>query len=79
MTKQLICILAGKCMQDEIKCHNEKCASIKYLCDESDDCGDGTDEEGCGKCVLLSETNCSLIAAKVRCKKFAYLLKFFTV
>lgn len=40
--------VAGDCKEDELKCRNGYCAEEGKKCDGNDDCGDGTDEEGCG-------------------------------
>ena len=39
------------CSFDEFPCSNGKCISNDWLCDEEDDCGDGSDE---------SNINCEL-------------------
>ncbi|XP_013782776.2 chymotrypsin-like elastase family member 2A [Limulus polyphemus] len=35
------------CYPEEFQCKNRKCVLDEVLCDGTDDCGDGTDEEGC--------------------------------
>lgn len=43
------------CTDDEITCrHRTKCVPRIKKCDGIDDCGDGTDEEKCGKLLLQS-------------------------
>ncbi|XP_044750079.1 sortilin-related receptor-like [Coccinella septempunctata] len=37
----------GTCTEWMFKCRNEKCIPYWWKCDHSDDCGDGSDEQGC--------------------------------
>lgn len=37
------------CTQTEYKCGNGNCISQHYVCDNVDDCGDLSDENGCSK------------------------------
>lgn len=34
----------SNCALDEFQCSNEKCITTDWLCDDADDCGDGSDE-----------------------------------
>ena len=36
------------CRRNEFTCNNGKCVTETRKCDRNDDCGDGSDEEGCG-------------------------------
>ncbi|XP_022248305.1 chymotrypsin B-like [Limulus polyphemus] len=36
-----------KCPEKEFQCRNDQCVEKHRVCDTSDDCGDGTDEEQC--------------------------------
>ena len=36
------------CDSDEFSCDNRNCIPKSYRCDTDDDCGDNSDEEGCG-------------------------------
>ncbi|KAL3265395.1 hypothetical protein HHI36_009601 [Cryptolaemus montrouzieri] len=39
----------GTCTEWMFKCRNERCIPYWWKCDDSDDCGDGSDELGCPK------------------------------
>ena len=38
----------ANCDSDEFTCDNGECEPDYYVCDGYDDCGDNSDEEGCG-------------------------------
>lgn len=38
---------ARPCKKDEFACSNKKCIPMDLQCDQLDDCGDGSDEQGC--------------------------------
>ncbi|XP_078620643.1 uncharacterized protein LOC144887347 isoform X1 [Branchiostoma floridae x Branchiostoma japonicum] len=40
--------LAGSCESYELQCRNRNCVNTAFVCDQEDDCGDGSDEENCG-------------------------------
>ena len=40
------------CDSDEFQCDNGDCEPQSYQCDNFDDCGDNSDEEGCGELML---------------------------
>ncbi|GFR00184.1 ovochymase-1 [Trichonephila clavata] len=46
------------CKEDEGICHNRNCYHQDKRCDDVDDCGDGTDEEDCGKTVAKLSEEC---------------------
>ena len=37
------------CDSDEFQCDNGRCKPQSSQCDNYDDCGDNSDEEGCGE------------------------------
>lgn len=46
----IINFLGVECSSNEFfRCHNSACLPIEVKCDKHDDCGDGSDEENCGK------------------------------
>ena len=38
---------------EEYQCDNSKCISLQLLCDDSDDCGDSSDERNCCKSAFI--------------------------
>ena len=42
------------CKDDEFVCDNGDCVNKVYVCDDVNDCHDGSDEKNCGK---MEETN----------------------
>ena len=42
------------CKQNEFTCNNGKCISEAQRCNQNDDCGDGSDEQGCGNVWMKS-------------------------
>ena len=41
------------CKRNEFTCNNGKCISETQKCNQKDDCGDGSDEQGCGNLWML--------------------------
>ena len=41
------------CKRNEFTCNNGKCISEARKCDQKDDCGDGSDEQGCGNVLMI--------------------------
>ena len=49
------------CYSDEFTCDNGECVPDSYVCDGDNDCGDYSDEDGCGmynlhvQCILYTD------------------------
>ena len=43
--------LDDKCEPNEMKCANKNCVPKQSKCDGNDDCGDNSDEKGCGELI----------------------------
>jgi hypothetical protein len=41
--------LGGTCAAGQFKCTNDKCIPTAWKCDHENDCGDNSDETGCGE------------------------------
>ena len=37
------------CSSGQFQCDNGKCLTINHQCDNTDDCGDNSDQSGCGE------------------------------
>ena len=48
---------AEGCSPYEFTCANGRCIDDRRRCDEKDDCGDGTDEAGCGTSDIIRRCN----------------------
>ena len=49
-----VCSAEWKCPRYYWKCQNQKCLPEEYVCEGSNDCGDGSDERNCGKLVFMT-------------------------
>ena len=43
--------LNAGCKDGEYDCGNKKCIKLNQMCDENDDCGNGSDEKWCGRSI----------------------------
>lgn len=51
-----------ECDADELTCNNGRCIPARWQCDGDNDCGDGTDEQGCPSqtpCADCIESRCT--------------------
>ena len=55
MITQLFSILGASCTDDEFTCRNGNCVTTGVVCDNIDNCGDGTDESSdtCGEFLVV--------------------------
>ena len=44
----LVLHVTANCNSDEFTCDNGECKPQYYVCDGDNDCGDNSDEQGCG-------------------------------
>lgn len=55
-SETLVCTIA--CTVSQFRCNNGNCISKTLQCDYNNDCGDNSDEFGCGKSVFFSILIC---------------------
>ena len=41
--------IPGVCSSSQFTCNNGNCVPLSYKCDRDNDCGDNSDDFGCGK------------------------------
>lgn len=60
-----------QCKDSEFRCNNGQCISKSFVCDEDDDCSDGSDEASCPKPTCSSRSfqcnNSVCVPAQWRC------------
>lgn len=39
-----------KCTESEFRCDDQSCIPSRWVCDQTNDCGDNSDERDCGNC-----------------------------
>ena len=49
------------CNSNQFACNNGHCEPENYVCDGDNDCGDNSDEDGCGKCIHVHVQSASTI------------------
>jgi len=49
MTDTLCLVCSGSCQSSDFFCGNGKCIPDYWRCNIWDDCGDNSDEQGCGQ------------------------------
>ena len=53
-----LCIPIAPCLYNQFVCSNGNCVPMDYQCDRYNDCGDNSDEVGCGKlsdtCIIIN-------------------------
>ena len=58
LARNTFLLLVLTCNEEEFKCTNGKCIDIAWKCNELDDCGDLSDEEGCLESLGLLWPKC---------------------
>ncbi|XP_078043558.1 vitellogenin receptor-like [Augochlora pura] len=56
----------ARCQKEEFVCENKNCIDQAWVCDQTDDCGDGSDEEFCDG----SNSRKAAVNINAKCKEF---------